>query len=514
MAKPKRAKRKKVVAAASTQNGVGVRMYRPGHGDCFLLSFPRDGGGDPVYVMIDCGYKPGSPQFIHEEDITDIIAHIGKTTNNRLDLVVLTHEHQDHLNGIWRKKNPYFAGFEIHEAWLAWTEDPDDDLAKELRKRHHDQLLGLVAARNRLALAAGNNDPAVHRVDSLLGFELGGDADRPPQAALLAAAGDPNSSVNKQALKFMRDQAEKHRGVSYLNPGQKALTIPGTDGYRVYVLGPPRDPDLLADEDPKGSEAFPDDNAHAITFAAAAASNGGGCPEPFSKRYCTPMKVALESPFLAKRYGKGRAGDKRQDDIEVPNNAPWRRIDDEWLYSAESLALKLNSGINNTSLVLAIELPKSKKVLLFAADAQRGNWHSWSKLDWKEGSEKITVRDLLGRTVLYKVGHHGSHNATMAGTAADDYANLGWMATGSAGAEFTAMITAVNQWAETKNDPPWRHPLPSIRKALVQKAQGRVFQTDMDKPEKPKDVPAGAWKRFEKQCVFEKLFFDYTIADE
>src|SRR5687768_336649 len=173
MAKTKTAKKKKkkVAAAASAQNGVGVRMYRPGHGDCFLLSFPREGGGDPVYVMIDCGYKPGSPQFIHKEDITDIVAHIGKTTNNRLDLVVLTHEHQDHLNGIWRKKDPYFAGFEINEAWLAWTEDPDDDLAKELRKRHHDQLLGLVAAR--FALAAGNSDPAaVHRVDSLLGFEL------------------------------------------------------------------------------------------------------------------------------------------------------------------------------------------------------------------------------------------------------------------------------------------------------------------------------------------------------
>ena len=29
-------------------NGVTVRMYRQGHGDCFLLAFPREGGGEPV----------------------------------------------------------------------------------------------------------------------------------------------------------------------------------------------------------------------------------------------------------------------------------------------------------------------------------------------------------------------------------------------------------------------------------------------------------------------------------
>src|SRR5687768_16586106 len=39
-------------------NGIVVRMYRIGHGDCFLLAMPREGGGNPVYVLIDCGYKP------------------------------------------------------------------------------------------------------------------------------------------------------------------------------------------------------------------------------------------------------------------------------------------------------------------------------------------------------------------------------------------------------------------------------------------------------------------------
>ena len=56
--------------------------------------------------------------------------------------MILTHEHQDHLNGIWKKTKPYFEDFQIDEAWVAWTEDPEDDLANDLRERHRDQLLG------------------------------------------------------------------------------------------------------------------------------------------------------------------------------------------------------------------------------------------------------------------------------------------------------------------------------------------------------------------------------------
>jgi hypothetical protein len=42
-----------------------------------------------------------------------------------------------------------------------------------------------------------------------------------------------------------------------------------------------------------------------------------------------------------------------------------------------------------------------------------GNWLSWHKLAWNQGGKTITAQDLLGRTVFYKVGHHGSHNATL-----------------------------------------------------------------------------------------------------
>ena len=496
--------------------GVAVRMYRQGHGDCFLLALPRDGGGDPVYVLIDCGYKPGSPGFLKGHAIGEIVAHIGESTGHHLDLVVVTHEHQDHLNGFWKKTKPYFGDFRIDEAWMAWTEDPSDDLANALREQHKDVLLGLVRARRKLALAAGEDDASVRRLDALLALEFGGEDDAGAMAAVLAAA-DPADSVNKQALKLIKDKANagQGRGVKYLRPGERPRKLPGT-AVRAYVLGPPRDAALLRDENPVGSEAFPSGKGgpHPMSFDAAA--GGDARPQaPFRSQHCVPIEEALGDgdPFFLLHYGRPGEGENDEDGVEAPDDAAWRRIDDEWLYSAETLALQLNKGINNTSLVLALEMPKSRKVLLFVGDAQRGNWISWAKVSWKRGSKTITARDLLARTVLYKVGHHGSHNATLAGRAEDDYPNLAWMGHGAHAGEFTAMITAVNDWAVNENTPPWYHPLPSIRRALLAKAQGRVLQTDVDRPRRPAEVDEEVWEWFTGRSTFGDLCFDYVVMD-
>ena len=55
-----------------------------------------------VYVLIDCGYKPGSPEFIkHNKPIGDIVEPTSsRPRGGHIDLAILTHEHQDHLNGI------------------------------------------------------------------------------------------------------------------------------------------------------------------------------------------------------------------------------------------------------------------------------------------------------------------------------------------------------------------------------------------------------------------------------
>jgi hypothetical protein len=150
-----------------------------------------------------------------------------------------------------------------------------------------------------------------------------------------------------------------------------------------------------------------------------------------------------------------------------------------------------------------------EKVLLFAADAQRGNWISWTKGVWKDGAREVTTRDLLARTVLYKVGHHGSHNATLKGKITADYANLDWMGTGDHAGEFTAMITAVRPWAETQKG--WDHPLKAIKDALLQKTAGRVFQTDTEVENMRSLGTKTDWDAFQARIKGDRLFIDYTI---
>ena len=90
------------------------------------------------------------------------------------------------------------------------------------------------------------------------------------------------------------------------------------------------------------------------------------------------------------------------------------------------------------------------------------------------------------------------------------------MAQGKYAQEFTAMITAVNEWAMTKNSPPWRHPLPSIKSALLEKAQGRVFQTDEDVVKKTDNanISDPEWQKFLDRIDINDLYFDLDIIDE
>jgi hypothetical protein len=177
--------------------------------------------------------------------------------------------------------------------------------------------------------------------------------------------------------------------------------------------------------------------------------------------------------FFTDYYGVEAIAIAEADDgNEIPLNARWRRMTADDAAEAGALALAMNNATNNASLVLAFELSKRGKVLLFAGDAQAGNWRSWPEDDFDDEGVKLTAEDLLGRTVLYKVGHHGSHNATMKGKAGSHEASLAVMAQGKHAAEFVAMITAVEAWAHQKPKPDWNHPLPAIKQALVKKAGG------------------------------------------
>src|SRR5207342_3483799 len=139
-----------------------------------------------------------------------------------------------------------------------------------------------------------------------------------------------------------KDKAAARKGCFCRYPGLKPLPLDGSAGIRAFILGPPENADLIADEDPRDGEGFPQD--HPLSFAGAFRAPLDERASPFRRHFFVPLEFAFDSetPFFGESYGQGDGPVDDTDRIEVPSNAPWRRIDNEWLYSAETLALKLN----------------------------------------------------------------------------------------------------------------------------------------------------------------------------
>jgi hypothetical protein len=144
----------------------------------------------------------------------------------------------------------------------------------------------------------------------------------------------------------------------------------------------------------------------------------------------------------------------------------------------------LQSYTNNTSLILALELGEMGKgqVLLFAADAQVGNWESWQTWQCESDGCKVTGPDLLKRTIFYKVGHHGSHNATLKEHGVEQMDDL------------KAAIIPVDE-EEAKKKRWGRMPLPdliaALEKAIEKNGPGMVLRTDQKPAKTPDNVVIG-----------------------
>lgn len=246
---------------------------------------------------------------------------------------------------------------------------------------------------------------------------------------------------------------------SYLSLGQ-VLDLPGlTPGaVKVYVLGPPRDDNLLFDINPGKGESY-DTKLTAETNIAdglhSALTNFDGTWESTDEVFF---------PFDRKYTMELDSDDFKNSAYKAPANE-WRTIDHEWLDQAEQLALYLDTYTNNSSLVLAFELVESKKVLLFVGDAQTGNWLSWKTIQWKDPS--VSLDALLRKTVLYKVGHHASHNATL-----PQYLEK------MTNPELVAMIPVDKSDPNITKKNGWKMPAENLYKHLKQQTNFRILLMD------------------------------------
>ncbi len=458
------------------ESGVTVRMYRVGLGDCLLLALRQD-DGNAKYILIDCGIFYGTSGG--SDHLKKIVEDIRTSTGGFIDILVITHEHFDHLGGFSYSKPRKIledrTKIQFGEIWFAWTENEDDAEAQELGEERFDRLRALAAASD--ALGAAGLDAGAE-ISSVLGFSgvgAGLDDDGEPDrgAAEASLFGFRFSPKTEGAIKVARGVSETHH---YFEPGDW-LEIEDVPEVDIHVLGPPRG--ALLEKSAPSSGAHSEVYGHLAAYGARQRrdSNRGFVAaalsarlddldgedrelekeqRPFAGVHGVPLEQAKTNPFFRTHYG---------DDADES----WRRIDYDWLDRAADLALQLDDDTNNTSLVLAFELRRSGKVLLFPGDAQVGNWLSWHQLEFgglDSNGDYLprTAEDLLRRVVFYKVGHHGSHNATLRDLGLEMMTDP----------DLVAMIPTDEKWSWEKKG--WTMPFHPLYVRLLERTRGRVIQ--------------------------------------
>ncbi|MEJ2354127.1 MAG: hypothetical protein P8Y03_30500, partial [Anaerolineales bacterium] len=317
----------------------------------------------------------------------------------------------------------------VDQIWLAWTENLEDPQVKKIIERANSLSLAITASLNGMD---AESRQAIQDILLFSGYYLGAEGE------MGAAPGDRDQGLLgfkiSRTMQEIMERLRKWGPVEYLEPND-VRKFPDF-GVRIYVLAPSRKMRMLGGGAPAEEETGQGLKLRQSTaFLAAAAkfSNLELEEEP---------GIGLSQSELEALYTQGMPFDRSRsivlDELRQPDSADntdtgpekieakkppaayreffkqyygyedktgsygeeWRRIDKDWLQLGENLALQQVSTVNNTSLVIAIELVESGKVLIFCGDAEEESWETWE-------NENADLDKLLANTVLYKVGHHG-----------------------------------------------------------------------------------------------------------
>jgi len=381
------AAKKSAAGGPKTARGLKIRMYRVGFGDFFLVTVPQPSG--PQYILIDCGVFKGTSGTGDIGSIVEAVEDMFQTTKGHLALVIMTHRHADHIAGFAKAER--FNDFTAGMVWMPYWEQFNDQ-----KDSAHSLQFDIQELAENLAMQfRGRQDPDAQEALAQLGNATGIE-----DFNAAAKGGKKKGGPNAKALDLLKNHLGLNgKNVRYYSAGDKPeLPDELKHGLKATILGPP----------PKKAKTF-----MALTDLKKGVGQyldsinetdeGPKAIQPFPQEWSATL--AQEYPLKDLR---GRLIDYEQSKKDVSNSQP------DMLAAA---AGKIETFLNNQSLVVLFEFGGKK--LLFAGDAQAGNWEYWLfKLDepmkdpTKAGDLVETSKELLETIDFYKVGHHGSTNAT------------------------------------------------------------------------------------------------------
>jgi beta-lactamase superfamily II metal-dependent hydrolase len=386
---------------ASGEVGIRVRMYRVGFGDFFLLTLLAEDGG-PLHIIIDCGVFKGTKQTGDIGSIEAAVADMVQTTGGKVALVIMTHRHADHIAGFARCAAD-FKNLAVDDVWMSIWESQYSPAAVKFQAeltrtaralQSHFAALGAAAS-------AGENTARQYMQNAT------GDDD------VKGAKGSNTLALNLLKHGFAGVTPKYYQG------GDAAKLPPDLvkAGLTAQILGPPpvADLDLMKLMDlKKGVGQY-------LTKEAAADTRGGA---PFSPKWEAQSAIVrngrsktLYGPYSFREWVATRqpGAPVSIQDAKTARAMMEAVLEQSQPGAALTAAKQLNSFLNNQSLVVLFTF-KGKK-LLFVGDAQAGNWEHWLfDTDTPDkaagGAIKSTAQQILTSLDFYKVGHHGSGNAT------------------------------------------------------------------------------------------------------
>jgi hypothetical protein len=374
-----------------------IRAYQVGFGDCFLLTFEYAGAAKKSdkerHILIDFG-STGIPDNVDPDgQMMKVARDIEERCDGKLHLVVASHRHKDHLSGFATRADGSGTGDIIARlkpeiVVQPWTENPKakDPKIKSKATAAFGQQEQSLQSHYVSALSDMNalSDAIQFEVSHLTSakFMKGLNQELADQIRFLS---DDNGVANPSAVDNLAKMGTNH----YVNYGYELNVSRLLPGINLRFLGPP-----TLEQHAEIVNQRATDKSEFWMLQAAAQQFWG----------LQAATAELIGGFASGNTRLFPDADVFQDFFPTHNRWFIRQL--RALRGDQMLRLVriLDKAMNNTSVILLLEVGGKK--LLFPGDAQIENW------EYALHVNKDANLKLLKDVCFYKVGHHGSRNAT------------------------------------------------------------------------------------------------------